>query len=373
MAGTNVGAVYIDLKLNVKDLQRGFSDIGRHVGGLEGMFGRLQDGLARVFAPDSFAPAKQAFEGLTEGMNPVKGGLGLVKAAFEELTEGMNPVQGGLEGLQKGLTGLIERVPVLTQDFFDNIDAQDLTLEALERLTEGGSEFDYTVKALTKSLEEMPFTYLEESVYDLGYAIEGLDEKSQMFGKNWREMLGEAKKDAEDVNTGFNEIFGMEIPATWRDMVGGLREGWSTAWTGMKQAFHGIINRIIGGINNMIGGLNNFNIDLPGWLGGGSFGFSIPKIPKVPALAKGGIVAAPTLALVGERGREAVLPLENNTGWMADLANVLAEALVANQAYSRGQGDAKVNLYMDGRKVAEGIIDDLYEEAGRRDLNPVWA
>jgi len=43
MAGTNVGAVYLDLRLNVKELTRGFSDVEKRVGGLEGVFGRLQD------------------------------------------------------------------------------------------------------------------------------------------------------------------------------------------------------------------------------------------------------------------------------------------------------------------------------------------
>ena len=39
-----------------------------------------------------------------------------------------------------------------------------------------------------------------------------------------------------------------------------------------------------------------------------------------PALATGGIVTAPTTALIGEAGREAVLPLESNTEWMDELA-----------------------------------------------------
>ena len=44
---------------------------------------------------------------------------------------------------------------------------------------------------------------------------------------------------------------------------------------------------------------------------------------QVPALAKGGVVDRPTYALVGEAGREAVMPLENNTGWIDELAGKL--------------------------------------------------
>ena len=40
----------------------------------------------------------------------------------------------------------------------------------------------------------------------------------------------------------------------------------------------------------------------------------------VSAFAKGGIVNRPTLGLVGEAGKEAIMPLENNTEWISELA-----------------------------------------------------
>jgi hypothetical protein len=40
-----------------------------------------------------------------------------------------------------------------------------------------------------------------------------------------------------------------------------------------------------------------------------------PDIPHIPALAEGGIVTSPTLALIGEAGSEAVIPL-NKMGSM---------------------------------------------------------
>lgn len=48
---------------------------------------------------------------------------------------------------------------------------------------------------------------------------------------------------------------------------------------------------------------------------------SISEAQSIPKLAKGGITYQPTQAIIGEAGREAVLPLENNTEWMDDLAN----------------------------------------------------
>lgn len=57
----------------------------------------------------------------------------------------------------------------------------------------------------------------------------------------------------------------------------------------------------------------------------------------VPMLAKGGIVNGPTLAMVGEAGKEAVMPLENNTGWIHELAEKLNEIMRKDFSFNAGQ------------------------------------
>ena len=47
----------------------------------------------------------------------------------------------------------------------------------------------------------------------------------------------------------------------------------------------------------------------------------------ITAMATGGVVDEPTYALIGEAGKEAVMPLENNTGWINELANQLNELM----------------------------------------------
>ncbi len=70
------------------------------------------------------------------------------------------------------------------------------------------------------------------------------------------------------------------------------------------------INKAIGLINGAIGLINK----LPG--------VSVGKLSKLslPRLAKGGVVDSATIAMIGEQGKEAVVPLENNTEWMDKLA-----------------------------------------------------
>ena len=96
---------------------------------------------------------------------------------------------------------------------------------------------------------------------------------------------------------------------------------WSAAWESVKSVFANIfgavasiakvpINGIISAINLMIGAINSIKVDIPDWvpgMGGKTLGFNIPQIP---ALASGGIVTAPTTALIGEGAEpEAVMPL----------------------------------------------------------------
>lgn len=164
-----------------------------------------------------------------------------------------------------------------------------------------------------------------------------------------------------DVVGGIFKIFGGLI-----DFITGVFTGnWSKAWQGVKDIFSGIVNGlgaifkaplnlIIDLINGMIAGINS--IKIPDWVPGiGGKNLNIPKIPK---LARGGIIDSATLAVVGEAGKEAVMPLENNTGWIDQLAG-----MIAARGGSSGQPmQITVKIGEDTliRKVIDGINDRTY-------------
>lgn len=86
-----------------------------------------------------------------------------------------------------------------------------------------------------------------------------------------------------------------------------------------------MVNGVVNGLNKLIGGVNKV-VGLGDKVATTLFGTSIPNIPtfttvSLPRLANGGITTGSTIANIGEAGREAVLPLENNTEWMNDLAD----------------------------------------------------
>jgi hypothetical protein len=159
---------------------------------------------------------------------------------------------------------------------------------------------------------------------------------------------------------------------------------WKMAWTGIKTFFVGVwdvivgclkssvnfvigalntaYNAICGVINACISAINKISFTVPDWvpgLGGKQFGgFNLQKIQPVniPYLANGGITTGATIAKIGEAGREAVLPLENNTGWMDDLASKLASKM---PDYS---GAKTVVLAVDGKEFARINLPYLQDE-----------
>lgn len=103
--------------------------------------------------------------------------------------------------------------------------------------------------------------------------------------------------------------------------VNGLAAGIRTVFGSIVGFIKAPINAVIGGVNAVIRGLNS--IKVPDWVPG--LGGAHPNFPTIPMLAKGGVVDNATMAIIGESGKEAVMPLENNTGWITNLAGQLAE------------------------------------------------
>ena len=140
----------------------------------------------------------------------------------------------------------------------------------------------------------------------------------------------------------------------------------STAFTTVQEvakngvnALIGIINAIprayISALNTIINGLNRVQIKIPDFvpgIGGKTLGVNIPNIPpvpEIPMLAQGGIVTSPTLAVIGERGPEAVIPL------------------------GRVGRTQQLNLYIDGGLVASMLLPHMNQQVASGDLDVTLA
>jgi hypothetical protein len=125
--------------------------------------------------------------------------------------------------------------------------------------------------------------------------------------------------------------------------------------------FAGMVNAAIGAVNAIISAYNSIPLlpDIPKaptvpvpQLGGQAPSAVVAK--KIPRLAEGGIVSSPTLALIGEAGPEAVVPLDrmntgggvtvNVTGGLATSAEIGQAVVNALRAYSRSAGPLALNI-----------------------------
>ena len=131
----------------------------------------------------------------------------------------------------------------------------------------------------------------------------------------------------------------------WSQKFGTIKEG-------ARSAFNGIISIVEKAINGIINKLNTLSWKIPDWVpkyGGEKFGFNLRTV-SIPRLATGGIATSSVLANVGEAGREAILPLENNTGWMDALADRIA---------ARNSAPTKVALVIDGKELGWATINNI--------------
>ena len=114
----------------------------------------------------------------------------------------------------------------------------------------------------------------------------------------------------------------------WTEIWDGIKSATSGAWNFIEgvigkigqgiRGFIGLIkseiNALISMVNFAIRAIDAIHVSIPDWvpgIGGMEFGANIPQIPM---LANGGIVTSPTLAMIGEAGAEAVIPLSKMDG-----------------------------------------------------------
>lgn len=119
-----------------------------------------------------------------------------------------------------------------------------------------------------------------------------------------------------------------------------------------------VVNSFIGMINGVIGVINK----IPG--------VSLGRIGRVyiPKLARGGIVDSPTLAMIGEAGKEAVVPLEN-TGFLQTMGRVVSTAVVnalgTGNQQSGFSGDGDIIIQIGGSEFGRIAIKEINKEQQR--------
>lgn len=141
--------------------------------------------------------------------------------------------------------------------------------------------------------------------------------------------IGSAARNMYDTVVGYMRALVRAI----QNIIGGV----SRAVGDIVDAIRGPLNAVIRAWNNL--GIPGFTVDinLPGPVPDIHFSWDGVPLPNMPLLAKGGIVTRPTLAMLGEAGSEAVIPLDRlGAAPSGPVINVHVDARGAPDPYSVG-------------------------------------
>lgn len=216
-----------------------------------------------------------------------------------------------------------------------------------------------------------------------------LDQVKEVLGAVWDFFCG-VFEGLGDIVVGFGDTIKSVFKGAWdavTSIFGNLAKFFGTifsnAWNAVKKvfstggkifdgikdgivnAFKTIVNGIIGGINKVVAmpfnaingvldglrGIDILGIRPFGWLGR-------IDVPQIPRLAQGGYASGATGAVIGEAGKEVVLPLERNTdNWAGLLASTLAKQMEEDS--------------VGGRQIVVNMTNQINNEMDAEDIGRV--
>lgn len=299
----------------------------------------------------------------------------------DELAKSASEFIGSLVGaLAAALVGAGERIAQIASDLWNKlkssfdgyVDWEGTPEEIIDGLWEGIKNAISGVGRWIYDNIWVPF----RDGFKAAFEIHSPSKKMEGFGKNIIDGLLQGIKGGIDkirqacvdiwtaikskfsnVSTWFKDTFSKawsnvkDVFSTGGKVFDGIKDGISSTFKTIVNGLIDGINKVISvpfnSINSMLNKIRSVNV-----LGISPFAnmwsYNPLSVPQIPKLALGGIVNRPgrgVLSIIGEAGKEAVLPLENNTEWM----DVLAEKI--------GMGTLTIPITIDGKKIATYIVD----------------
>lgn len=348
----------------------GFGDDAALVRGLElatGRLGDLESGQRAVAAAMDVARAKgipfaTALDLVLKGADGSSRAMKTLGIEGETAEDRWADIEGTFGGAAEAFAGTAEGANQIRDarigDIFEAIGGaiNDLIDEALPVFDELWAAWSPVVEELAAGIGPA-FERVGEVV---GKFVELIDALAPHLQTAWQLMAPIVAAIGRAVGRTFDGI--MEVIDALIDVLQGGDIG-----AAFRKAFGGIVNIVKAPLNLMLGAVEN----ALNWLGGlfmdaleairsnlnnvAFVGDHVPDSPivwhgvTVPRLAAGGIVSSPTLALIGEAGREAVVPLDQAGGLMGgitvniygivtDPAATGRQVVEAIQAYERRAG-----------------------------------
>ncbi len=313
-------------------------------------FSGLSIVLSGLVSPEAFIAGITGFFALLAA-NPLTAflsALGLLASGFslaylnvESFRQGVNDLAASWKESFSKLTGSLQEIwAVFVETFAEPL--KEVFINQFSLFWTGHLEpfFNQMMQMLSALFELIAtlFANVLEPIYqEIAYSfspilvncMEGILEAALNCIGNILDMLTGLTQMLTGVLTFLTGIFTLNWQRAWE----GLGEILDGVLALLPESFKSSINDAIGFVNKLLKAAEKaFNFLVSGVNAVSSLlGMSeieSVEVFQIPKLARGGIVASPTLAMIGEAGREAVLPLDSNTGWLTDVEAGSAESMV---------------------------------------------
>lgn len=233
-------------------------------------------------------------------------------------------------------------------------------------------------RLISPMFQGMADFFREHGHQSLAGFFQGLADKTAKIGQDIKTHF------VDPIVNGVKNLLGIHSPSTvFADIAGYCVEGFTQKIGQLKNKITEKVTGVWDAVKDVADKVKNafrFNWQLPSlklphiqvdWVEAGGVLSKFLGISHIPSLsvkwfAKGGILdgaqlfgrAGSTLLGGGEAGREAVLPLDSNTGWMDKIAD-----RVVSRLGTGNDGPVTINLLLDGRTLTSYVIQSLRRQA----------
>lgn len=336
-----------------KDLGGDIADIGESIGDF---FSDVGDKVATFFTetiPDAFDAVVEFFAGLPD--KAVEAGGSLRDKLGEWIKDAFLGVYNFvLEGIGN-IVGLLLALPPMA------LDALAALPETLRSIWD--SAWSFAVEAVNARIDQLQeiVAGVPELLSDAGKAIR------DFFTNLWNDVsnytVDRVKGAYDSVISFFQGIpgritaLGPRVLEAARGIGQKIADGLAEIGNFATDLGARVVRALKSGINFVIDGINR---------GIGEVDAALPvDLPRIPKLAKGAIIDSPTLAIVGEAGREVVIPTDDPAR-----ARELAQKSGLFSVLNGGRAGTVVNVtaILDGYgviKVVRTVVDEEMDQQGR--------
>lgn len=256
-----------------------------------------------------------------------------------------------------------------------------MTLAGVGKLTSG-----LFTRLISPMFQGMADFFREHGHQSLAGFFQGLADKTAKIGQDIKTYF------VDPIVNGVKNLLGIHSPSTvFEGIAGYCVEGFTQKFSQLKNKITEKVTGVWDSVKNVADKVKNafhFNWQLPSlklphiqvdWVEAGGVLSKFLGISHIPNLsvkwfAQGGILngaqlfgrVGSTLLGGGEAGREAVLPLDRNTGWMDKIAD-----RVVSRLGTGNDGPVTINLLLDGKTLTSYVIQSLRRQA-RGSGQPAW-